>query len=89
MKILLSYLLIINALGFGFMLTDKLRARKNRWRIPEARLMLMAFLGGSGGVLAGMYLLRHKTLHPKFSIGVPVIFAIQVVLAAAALPVIL
>ena len=89
MKILLSYLLIINALGFGFMLTDKLRARKNRWRIPEARLMLMAFLGGSGGVLAGMYLLRHKTLHPKFSIGVPVIFAIQVVLAAVLLPTII
>lgn len=86
MKFFLSYLLIINALGFAFMLTDKLRARKNRWRIPEARLMLMAFLGGSGGVLAGMYLLRHKTLHPKFSIGVPVIFAVQVVFAAVLLP---
>ena len=89
MKFFLSYLLIINALGFAFMLTDKLRARKNRWRIPEARLMLMAFLGGSGGILAGMYLLRHKTLHPKFSIGVPVIFAVQVVFAAVLLPTIL
>lgn len=79
MKFILLYLITINAWGFLLMLADKHRARKNLWRIPEKRLMLPAFLGGSLGVMLGMYLARHKTKHPKFSIGVPVIFAIQIV----------
>ncbi|MBQ7800727.1 MAG: DUF1294 domain-containing protein [Oscillospiraceae bacterium] len=81
MKILLWYLLIINALGFAVMLADKRKAKKNKWRIPEARLMGVATIGGSIGVLAGMYVFRHKTQHPKFTIGVPVILAAQIVLA--------
>lgn len=81
MKILLWYLLIVNALGFAVMLADKLKAKKNKWRIPEARLMGVAAIGGSIGVLAGMYTFRHKTQHPKFTIGVPVILALQIVLA--------
>ena len=86
MKMLLVYLLIINAVGFLYMLADKHRAKKNLWRIPEARLMWTAILGGSAGVMAGMYLCRHKTKHPKFSIGVPVIFALQVVLIVLLFP---
>ena len=42
MKYVLIYLLIVNALAFLLMLIDKIKARKNRWRIPEATLMLMA-----------------------------------------------
>lgn len=81
MQYFLFYLLIINALGFWIMLVDKRRAKRNAWRIPEARLMLTAVLGGSIGVLAGMYLFRHKTKHPKFTLGVPLILAVQVVIA--------
>ena len=77
MKLLISYLLIINAAGFLLMLIDKWKARKNRWRIPEATLMAVAALGGSIGALAGMYTVRHKTQHLKF----PLILALQVVAA--------
>lgn len=80
MKYSFLYLVTINAAGFCLMLADKHRARKNLWRIPEKRLMLAAFLGGSIGVMLGMHLARHKTKHPKFAIGVPVIFALQLVL---------
>lgn len=80
MKIILLYLFIINAIGLGYMLADKYRARKNLWRIPEARLMLIATVGGSAGIMLGMHLARHKTKHFKFTIGVSVIFALQVVL---------
>lgn len=80
MNYIFLYLLIINAAGLLYMLVDKDRARKNLWRIPESRLMGIAVLGGSGGVLLGMNLARHKTKHPKFAIGVPVIFALQMVL---------
>ena len=78
--LLIVYLLLINAASFLLMLTDKRRAVKKRWRIPEARLMLSAVLGGSIGALVGMYLFRHKTRHLKFTLGIPAILLIQIVL---------
>ena len=78
---LILYFLTINALGFLLMLVDKHKARKNRWRIPEATLMGVAALGGSIGSLIGMYTVRHKTKHLKFAIGIPLILILQ--LAAA------
>ena len=77
MKLLLYYLLIINAAGFLLMLVDKWKAKKNRWRIRESTLLLVAALGGSIGSLAGMYLFRHKTQHLKFTLGIPLILAAQ------------
>lgn len=76
----LIYLLIINALGFFLMLADKHKAQKNLWRIPERVLMGTAILGGSLGVFLGMRLFRHKTLHPKFSVGVPILLAVHALL---------
>lgn len=82
MKTLLClYLLIINALGLLIMLADKEKAKKHRWRIPESTLLTVAALGGSIGCYAGMRLFHHKTRKPKFYIGVPVIFAVQVLVA--------
>lgn len=76
----ISYLTIINAIAFALMLTDKANARKKLWRVPERVLFAAALLGGSVGSLLGMYLARHKTKHPQFVIGIPVILVIQVVL---------
>lgn len=80
-KLILLYLIIINAAGFLLMLADKLKAKKNLWRIPEATLMTVAALGGSVGSLIGMYTVRHKTKHLKFTLGIPLILAVQVVAA--------
>lgn len=80
MKLLIAYLLIINAIGFALMLADKHKARKNLWRIPEATLMGVALIGGSIGSLLGMYTVRHKTKHLKFCLGIPVILALQVII---------
>lgn len=79
MKYLYLYLLIINALSFLFMLTDKIKAIKGRWRIPEKTLLGVCAMGGSLGGLIAMKLFRHKTLHPQFSIGIPVMLAVHVV----------
>ena len=79
-QILLVYLLLVNAAGFLLMLADKYKAKRNLWRIPEATLMGVAAIGGSIGAIAGMNLFRHKTKHPKFYIGLPVILALQIVL---------
>lgn len=84
MKLLHVYLLLINALGFLLMLIDKYKARKKLWRIPEKVLFTAALLGGSLGVLSGMYTVRHKTKHLSFTIGIPMILAVQIVLAVLA-----
>ena len=65
------------------MLIDKRKAKKKKWRIPEATLMGVAALGGSIGSLFGMYAFRHKTLHKKFTVGIPVILIVQLAIAFA------
>ena len=80
-KLILIYLLIVNALGFLLMLVDKRKAQKNLWRIPESTLLLMAAIGGSIGSIAGMYKFRHKTKHWQFVIGMPAILILQLALA--------
>ena len=76
--IVMIYLEAVNLAAFILMGIDKRRARLKRWRIPEAALMLSAVLGGGIGALAGMYLFRHKTRKTKFTVGIPVIIAMQV-----------
>ena len=78
-RILLVYLLLVNAAGFLLMLVDKIKAKRNLWRISEATLISVAAIGGSIGAIAGMNLFRHKTKHAKFYIGLPVILALQIV----------
>ena len=79
LKLLGIYLLIINAVGLILMLADKIKAKKNAWRIPEATLFLVAVVGGSIGSLLGMYTFRHKTKHIKFIVGMPLILALQII----------
>ena len=81
MKFLIAYLVIINATGFLFMLIDKRKAQKNLWRIPERTLLGIAICGGSLGTLLGMNAFRHKTKHLKFSLGVPLILAVHILIA--------
>lgn len=80
MQYLIAYLLIINAAGFLLMCLDKYYAKNNMWRIPEATLMSVAAVGGSLGSLIGMYLVRHKTRHPKFTKGIPALLVAQAAL---------
>lgn len=81
MELLILYLLIVNAAGFLLMLADKRKAKKKSWRIPEKVLFLTAILGGSIGCHLGMYTFRHKTKHPRFTIGIPAILILQGLLA--------
>ena len=78
LKIILLYLFAINIVAFFTFGIDKLKAKHDKWRIPESTLLSMAVLGGSIGALAGMKVWRHKTLHDKFRIGIPVIIALQI-----------
>lgn len=63
------------------MFLDKFKAKHNKWRIPEKKLFITAIIGGSLGILCGMYLFRHKTQHKKFVYGIPAIIILQACLA--------
>ncbi|WP_160687793.1 DUF1294 domain-containing protein [Clostridium sp. C2-6-12] len=78
LKIIITYLLIINFVGFIIMLIDKKRAVHKEWRIPENTLIGISIAGGSIGMLFGMSAFRHKTKHVKFKYGVPFILFIQI-----------
>ena len=78
--IFLSYLVLANLVAFAMYGIDKRRAIKNKWRIPEKRLLLAALFGGAPGALWGMILFHHKTKKAKFLLTVPVLFILEVVL---------
>lgn len=81
MKIsLIYYLIFINIISFLTMFIDKKKAIKRKWRIKESTLFLLSFIGGSLGILLGIYSFRHKTKHLKFTLGIPLIIIVQVLL---------
>lgn len=79
LKYLLIYLLVINIIGFLSMGFDKFKAKHSMWRTPENTLLLIPLLLGSVGSFLGMKLFRHKTLHPQFKYGIPVLFVINII----------
>ena len=83
--LLAGYIILVNLIGFYMMASDKHRARSHRFRIPEASLFAIALIGGSAGAISGMYVFHHKTKHPRFVIGMPVILVLQVVAVLAVL----
>ena len=76
------YLLAINIVSFFLYGIDKYKAKKNKWRISEATLLMMAVIGGSIGAWVGMRLWHHKTMHKKFKYGIPLIIIMQIALVA-------
>ena len=76
------YLLAINIVSFFLYGIDKYKAKKNKWRISEATLLMIAVIGGSIGAWVGMRLWHHKTMHKKFKYGIPLIIIMQIALVA-------
>lgn len=71
----ISILNVITFLVYGI---DKWKAKKEKWRIPESTLLLLAVVGGSIGALLGMKVWHHKTMHKKFKYGIPLIIVLQI-----------
>lgn len=67
-KYILLYLLVINLVSFTLFFIDKQKAKRNKWRIKEARLHTFSFLGGVAGSILAMLLFHHKNKKPKFII---------------------
>ena len=82
--LILGYIACMNLFAFVLFGTDKRRALKKAWRIPEKALLMSAFLSGAYGAYAGMKMFRHKTRHWYFVIGMPAILLAQVLILALA-----
>ena len=80
LKNIIIYLIAINILGFFAMGIDKLKAKRFSWRIPENTLFTFTILGGGIGTIAGIYVFRHKTKKAKFTIGMPAILILEILL---------
>ena len=78
----LFYLLAINLLSFLIYGVDKWKAKREKWRVPEKTLFLLALLGGSVGALVGMKVFHHKTRKWYFRFGIPAILILQIAAAA-------
>ena len=79
-KWLLIYLLIINIITFVLFAIDKWKAIHGRWRVRTITLMGFALAGGTVGGLLAMYIFRHKTKTASFTVGLPVMLVVQVVI---------
>lgn len=83
---LIIYLVIINVYAVFITLHDKKIAVKNgrggkqKRRVPERNLLIVAAMGGSIAMYATMQKIRHKTQHKKFMLGIPAIIAAQILL---------
>ncbi len=82
---ILIYLAAINIVAFFLYGIDKWKARHDKWRVTEARLLWIAVAGGSIGALLGMKIWHHKTKHAKFRFGLPAILILQIAAILAAL----
>ncbi len=85
LSIFLAYILIISLISIVVCIYDKKVSKKNRveLRTPEKTLLLLSALGGSVAMFITMQLIRHKTKHVKFMLGIPVIMVIQAAIVFA------
>ena len=81
---LMYWILLISVWAMIITFTDKSRAKRRRRRIPERTLMWSGALGGATAMLLCMLIIRHKTRHVKFMLGLPLMILAQFGLFLAA-----
>ncbi len=80
--IVLAYIAIISVISVIVCCYDKFAAKHaTKHRTRERSLLLLSALGGSVAMFVTMLIIRHKTKHVKFMLGIPVIIALQIALA--------
>lgn len=79
-KFIIAYLISISIVTVVLTIYDKIAAKRRAFRISEATLILCALLGGSVAELITMLLIRHKTRHIKFMLGLPLIITLHIIM---------
>lgn len=83
-RVLFAYFAAISIISVAVTVHDKRAARRHARRVPERQLLLLAILGGSLSMYLTMQLIRHKTRHAKFMLGIPAIIVSQLAALIAA-----
>lgn len=83
--LLIIYFVGISLVSVVMTVSDKTSAKKGGWRIPEATLMTLGLFGGALSMYVTMKIIRHKTKHLKFMIGLPLEIAFHAVLMCLAI----
>jgi uncharacterized membrane protein YsdA (DUF1294 family) len=83
--ILFGYIAVISLISIIVCIYDKKISKRNnvKLRIPEKSLFIWSAVGGSLAMYVTMKIIRHKTKHVSFMVGIPVIFVLQVALIVA------
>lgn len=76
-KLIIIYVVLIGIVAVAITIGDKTAAKKGKWRVPEATLMLIGLFGGALPMFITMKTIRHKTKHMKFMIGLPLEIALH------------
>lgn len=82
-RIAIIYLIVMTVIAVAVAIHDKRAAERSKFRVPESTLMTLGALSGCVGIYACMKIIHHKTRKPKFMIGLPVIFFIELAAVAA------
>ena len=76
----LIYLAVVSVISIVITVYDKSVSKKGKRRVPEKTLMLFGFFGGATSMYAVMQIIRHKTNHKKFMIGLPLFIVLHLAL---------
>ena len=80
-QVLLFYLAVMSVISAGVTVYDKAAAKKRpERRVPEIALFSLAAVGGAAAMFLVMLVIRHKTKHPRFMLGLPVIIGLQILI---------
>ncbi len=77
LKIIILIYVAVNISVFLLYGLDKIKAKKNQWRVPEKTLIVTAVFGVFGAIF-GMMIFHHKVRKPKFAIGIPIIMILEI-----------
>ncbi len=80
MQYAVIYFCAISFISVLLTIADKYKAKRNKWRISESTLLIVGLLGGALCEYITMRIIRHKTLHKKFMIGLPAEIIFQIIL---------
>lgn len=80
MEPLYIYLSAVNIAAFSIMGIDKHKAQRKKWRVSEKSIFILGLMGGALGVLLGMNIFHHKTKHLKFTLGIPAVLVLNIIM---------
>lgn len=78
--IFLGYIIVINIVSAIVTIVDKVKAKNDKWRVPEKSLLILSAIGGAVGMYITMHLIHHKTRKMKFMVGIPIIFFAEILI---------